>query len=137
MLGICVMLFGKPFHQGTLVVSELCRNLHCDMRHQIATLALVVKMRDAQILQGHSVVRLASCRHSHRLLAIERVDFQIMPQYGPAHRHLDPAVQIITVTSEGVILSDADVDIQVAGNTAVFTHLALISETPAGTDTPT
>ena len=52
-----------------------------------------------------------------------------MPQHGPAHRHLDPAVQIITVTSEGVVLSDTDIDIQVTGNTAVFTHFTLIGET--------
>ena len=123
------MFFCEPFHQGALVVSELCWNLHCDMRHQIATLVLVVKMCDTQILQGHSVVRLASCRHAHRLLAVERVDLQIMPQHGPAHRHLDPAVQIITVTREGIVLSDTDIDIQVAGNTAVFAHFTLIGET--------
>ena len=90
--------------------------------------ALVVKMRDAQILQGHSVVRLASCRHS----------LNCLPSNVSISRSCPSTAQLIgtwiqckssTVTSEGVILSDADVDIQVAGNTAVFTHLALIGET--------
>ena len=38
-------------------------------------------------------------------------------------------MQIITVTSEGIVLSDTDIDIQVAGDTAVFTHFTLIGET--------
>ncbi len=96
MLGICVMLFGKPFHQGMLVVSELCRNLHCDMRHQIAALVLVVDVRDAQIPSSVTVSSgWLPAGTGHGLLAIERVDGQIVAEHGPAHRHLDPAVQVV------------------------------------------
>ena len=66
------------FHQGTFVVAELGRNLHHDMRHKVATVTVAVHMRDAEILQGHGILRLASGRNADGLRSVERVDFKVM-----------------------------------------------------------
>ena len=51
-----------------------------------------------------------------------------MAKHGPAHRHLNPAVQVVAIAGELLIRLDADVDVQVAGSAAALTHFALVGQ---------
>ena len=52
-----------------------------------------------------------------------------MAEHGPAHRHLNPAVQVVAIAGELLIRLDANVDVQVAGSAAALTHFALVGQT--------
>ena len=128
-MGFSIVFLRELLKQKTLIIVELGRNLHDYVNQQITSLAIAVEVRHTKITQCDDVVWLAPGRHLHHLLAIERVYLQFVPKRRPSHWHLNPTMQIVTVAGEGIVLHDADVDVQVAGNTTVLAHLTLIGQT--------
>ena len=119
---------GELFDEATLGFVELGGDQHIDVGDEVAALVLVADVRDAQSLKRHSVLSLAAGRDGHGLLTIERINGQIVAKHGPAHRHLNPAVQVVAIAGELLIRLDADIDVQVAGSAAALTHFALVGQ---------
>ena len=66
--------------ERTLRVGQLGRDVHVDMGDEIAALAGLAQLGDAQILQDNRLLGLASGWHGHLLLAVEGVDLHVVTQ---------------------------------------------------------
>lgn len=128
MRGVRVMTGLEPLDQVALLVAELGGDAHRHMGHQIAALAIGPQPCNAESLECHRVLRLAPGGNRDVLRAVEGLDLQIVPQHGPSHRHLNPAVQVIAVARVLLVGFDTHVDIQVAGGAAALADLALVGQ---------
>ena len=113
-------------NQAAFMLIELGGDQHIDMGDQVAALALCAQPADAEPLDGYRIFGLAAGWNGYGLLAVESVDGQIVAKYGPTHRNLNPAMQVVSISGELVVALDAHVDVEVAGCAAALAHFALI-----------
>src|SRR5262249_15394024 len=111
---------GELAQQTLLLAVELGRGTHVEVDEQVAAPG-TAQVRYALATDPQRRARLGARPALDVLLAVERLDGQLGAQRRGGHRYRDPAVQIVALAGEDVVLPLVDLDVQVAGRAAAGT----------------